>query len=274
MVKEIIFKDIGCAKAFDVAFDYIAIVEQIKTWNLSNDINMIDSSAKKTRLSDEDKEKFTFIGRVDPTQQVIRSEGQIVLGKDRIMLVGNKSYNKGTYNESYRTWHIQAKNKDKEWYTSDVITIHSVIVEDGKSDYTLSIRSNSRDLKEQVCKQKFPIEFGAPAMYKIAKSNGAEEIEVDMHSVGIHKWQLQDEIMMKGAIIEGSGKIYITIPKQEDNSVLIKSFRLLKSMYGFKSEITHDDDYFHVETSEYIFNKIGLTRFIDECRGNKERQEL
>jgi hypothetical protein len=260
MLKQITFKDIGTKDAFDVAFDYIAIVEKIQTWNISNDLNMIDTRAQSGSMTQEELDKFTFSREADRSQQVLRSDGKLTLG-NRQVLVYNKNFNNGAYSESYRTWHIQSKNKDKKWYTSDIIEIHGTIIEDEKSQHDLTIKSNSRDLKEQLMKQKFPKKYSAPALFKLSGKEELESITIDCVEVARYRWQLQDTILDLGATFEGSGKVFITIPKGENNDEVIKTMKQLRSMFGFDSKASQDDSSYYIETSEYIFTKLGLTRF-------------
>jgi len=265
MLKKITFKDVGCSRAFDLAFDYIAIVEKIQTWNISNDLNDIDNTAREVGMTEEQRKKATFSDYIDKDQQVLQSDGTVKIGSKRRALVGNKSYNNGIVHEGWRTWKIQALNRDKEWYTSDNIIIHSMIHSEQQSCYNVTIQSNSRDLVPQLAKQKFPKEFSAPALFKHGKEQG-EELDVDMLAVNQHKWQLQNELIELGATFDGSGKIYITLPKGKDDDRIKQIMGMMRKMYGFDSKASQDDSSFYIETSEYIFNQIGLTRFLDECK--------
>ena len=188
MIKEIIFRDIGCKDAYDVAFDYMALVEKIQTWNISNKLNEIDAREIKGDITSEELRKFSFSKELDTSQQILRNNGEVPLGKNRRMLTDSRRYDKGEYFERHREWHIQAKNKERKWYTSDVITIHSFAIENESSQYDLTIKSNSRNLMDQMSKDAFPPKFGKPAVYKCARAKG-ESVEVDV--VAVDKLSLQ-----------------------------------------------------------------------------------
>jgi hypothetical protein len=130
----------------------------------------------------------------------------------------------------------------------------------------LTIQSNSRDLAPQIAKDKFPRKYGAPLLYKYAKAE-KEEIIIDAQALAHHRWQLQDELIDIGATFDGSGKIFITIPKGKHDDRVKEIMGLMRRMYGFNSKASQDDDSFYIETSEYVFTKHGLDRFLNECKG-------
>jgi hypothetical protein len=260
MIKELVLNDIGCADAFNVAFDYLAIVKQIQTWNISNKLNEIDRFERGGTVTD--KEIANFHADVDPEQQVLRNEGVLPLGKNRKALVGSTRYEKsGLMYERIRVWKVQAKNKEGEWYTSDVIVIKSFMEENKKSLYSLSIRSNSRDIMAQVSKQEFPPRYGKPILFKFRRDSSVKKLEVDVPSIERQRWQLQDDLFDFGATITGSGKVDIKIPKGEDK-IILYTLNMLRNIYGFDSKMSETESHYFIESSEYVFRKLGLTRFI------------
>jgi len=266
MIKEVVFNDIGCADAFNVTFDYLAIVEKIETWNVSNRLNEIDRIERSGTVTQ--KEISNFRADVKPDQQVLRNEGEISLGKNRRVLVASTRYERpGLLYERLRGWRVQAKNKSGEWYTSDVIIIKSYMMENEESLYVLSIKSNSRNLADQMSKEKFPQKFGKPVLFKYSKGK-SEKIEVDVVAIDRHRWQLQDDLFSFGATLEGSGKIEISIPKGEHDDMVIKTLTTLGKIYGFSPTISETESHYFIDSSEYIFKKLGLTRFSDETRKN------
>lgn len=267
MTKQVVFEDVTCSEAFDLAFDYMAIVEKIQTWNITNEINVIESRPLMTRMTNEERGKVSFKDEISKDQQFMKTEGQVRLGEGRRALVFNKSYGNEDCREGYRVWKIQAKNKSDEWYTSDTITIHTKIKPSKSSCYTLTIQSNSRDLADQIVKDKFPKRFGAPALFKLSKSADKSAVTVDAVKIDRHRWELQDELIDLGAKFSGSGKIFIEIPKGDSDARIMQILGIMKAMYGFDSKVSQDDSSFYIETSDYVFNKVGLTRFYEESRG-------
>lgn len=267
MLKEIKFNNTGCAEAYHIAFDYMAIVEKIQTWNVSNDLNLIDNTAQPDlTMTEEDKKKFTFCDEIGMDQKYLKSEGQIRLGKNRRALIHNRSFGNEILYEGYHTWVIQAKNKQKEWYTSDVITIHSAIHSEDKSCHSITIKSNSRDIAEQISKPKFPIVYGAPVLYKYGISGKPEKLEVDCVAIDHHRWHTQEDLIDLGATFSGSGKIIMTIPKGKNDDGVIKIMKTLRNMYKFDSQASQDDANYYIDTSTYVFNKAGLTLFYEQCK--------